>query len=77
MPDVTDREELARIAEEQIRCIAYNLWKQEGCPQGHALENYFKAEAIILYQEQHGLVASSSSGLRTQTRSRVTSPEGS
>jgi hypothetical protein len=62
--------------EEQIRQLAHQLWEEEGCPQGRALEFYYKAEAILLYQERHGLVASSSSGVRTQPRARVTSPEG-
>jgi hypothetical protein len=62
--------------EEEIRQIAYQLWEEAGRPQGRALEFYYKAEAIILYQERHGLVAAGSSGVRTQTRSRVTSPEG-
>jgi hypothetical protein len=62
--------------EEQIRQLAHQLWEEAGCPQGRALEHYFKAEAILLHQERHGLVASGSSGVRTQTRARGTSPEG-
>jgi hypothetical protein len=34
------------------------LWEEAGRPQGRALEHYFKAEAILNFQERHGLVAS-------------------
>jgi hypothetical protein len=62
--------------EDQIQRIAYQLWEEEGCPQGRSLEHYFKAEAIVLFQQKQGVVAPSSSGLRSQTRPRVTSPQG-
>lgn len=56
--------------EEEIRQVAYQLWEEEGCPQGRALEFYFKAEAILNFQQQHGLVASSPSGVRTPVGAR-------
>jgi hypothetical protein len=55
--------------EEEIRRIAYQLWEQEGCPQGRDLEHYFKAESI--YQQRHGAVISKSQlGQRTHTAGR-------
>ena len=59
--------------EEEIRSLAYQLWEEECCPQGRDLEHYFKAEAIMLHQQRHGVVAARSSGVRTPAgaRSRV------
>ena len=56
--------------EDQIRQIAYQIWDEEGCPQGREIEHYFKAEAIVLFQERHGTVASGSSGVRTSVGTR-------
>ena len=56
--------------EDQIRQIAYQLWEEECCPQGRDLEFYFKAEAIVLFQQRHGTVASGSSGMRTPVGAR-------
>jgi hypothetical protein len=32
--------------EEQIRCLAYNIWEKEGYPHGHHIEHWLKAETI-------------------------------
>jgi translation elongation factor EF-1alpha len=32
--------------EEEIRLIAYNIWEQEGCPNGRDCEHWFRAEAL-------------------------------
>jgi Protein of unknown function (DUF2934) len=32
--------------EEEIRQIAYHLWRDEGCPHGRHLDHWFKAESI-------------------------------
>lgn len=56
--------------DEEIRRVAYKLWEEEGCPQGREIEHYYKAEAILLFQQRHGVVASSSSGVRTPTGAR-------
>lgn len=46
--------------EDEIRLIAYQLWEAAGCPQGRDLEHYFKAEAVMLYQQRYGQLPSSS-----------------
>jgi hypothetical protein len=57
--------------EEEIRQIAYQLWEEAGCPQGRALEHYFKAEAILNFQQRHGVVASSGIQMPVGARSRA------
>jgi hypothetical protein len=32
--------------EHEIRLIAYNIWEQEGCPDGHDYEHWINAEEI-------------------------------
>ena len=32
--------------EDEIRVIAYNIWEQEGCPNGKDCEQWYRAEAI-------------------------------
>jgi DUF2934 family protein len=56
--------------EDQIQRIAYQLWEEDGCPQGRSLEHYFKAEAIVLFQQKQGVDAPSSSGVRTPVGAR-------
>jgi hypothetical protein len=29
---------------EEIRVLAYKIWEDEGCPEGRAIEHYFKAK---------------------------------
>ncbi len=38
--------------EEEIRLIAYQIWEEEGRPQGRDVENWLKAEAT--WRERHG-----------------------
>ncbi len=33
--------------EEQIKEVAYNLWEQEGRPEGKDLEHYLRAKKIL------------------------------
>ena len=33
--------------EEQIKRLAYNIWEQEGRPEGQAVEEYYRAEKIL------------------------------
>jgi hypothetical protein len=46
--------------QQEIQCVAYQLWEEEGQPFGRDLEFYFKAEAILLYQQRHGQASASS-----------------
>ena len=34
-------------ASQRVREIAYQLWQEEGCPEGEALRHWFTAEAIF------------------------------
>ena len=36
---------------DEIRQIAYNIWQEEGCPDGHEVQHWLKAETIWL--EEH------------------------
>jgi len=38
--------------EDEIRLIAYNIWEQEGCIDGHDCEHWVRAEAIWQQEEQ-------------------------
>jgi hypothetical protein len=35
----------------EIRQLAYQLWQEEGCPDGHEVQHWLKAETIWL--EEH------------------------
>ena len=37
--------------EDEIRLIAYSIWEEESCPDGHDCEHWFRAEAI--WEEQN------------------------
>jgi hypothetical protein len=37
--------------EEQIRKLAYELWEQEGHPEGKDVEHYFRAKKILEDEE--------------------------
>jgi hypothetical protein len=32
--------------EDDIKVIAYNIWEEEGCEDGHDCEHWFRAEVI-------------------------------
>jgi hypothetical protein len=32
--------------EDEIKVIAYDIWEQQGCPDGHDCEQWFMAEKI-------------------------------
>jgi len=40
------------VREDEVRCIAYNIWQAEGCPGGCDYEHWFKAESIWDEQQQ-------------------------
>ena len=37
--------------EEQIRALAYELWEQEGYPDGKGEEHYYRAKQLLEEQE--------------------------
>jgi hypothetical protein len=48
--------------EEEIRLIAYHIWREHGCPDGRDCEFWFKAEAIKEEQDKKALETSSNAG---------------
>ena len=40
--------------ENEVSLIAYQIWEQDGHPGGHALEHWFKAEAV--WQKRQGQI---------------------
>jgi hypothetical protein len=38
--------------EDEIKLIAYNIWEQQGCPNGHDCEHWFLAESIWEQQKR-------------------------
>ncbi len=38
--------------EDEIRVIAYSIWEQEGCRDGHDCEHWLKAEVIWKEKER-------------------------
>jgi len=41
--------------EDEIRLIAYHIWEEEGCQDGHDCEHWFRAEA--LWEKKHNTLA--------------------
>ena len=39
------------VNDEQTRELAYTIWEQEGKPTGRELENYFRAQQILVERE--------------------------
>ncbi len=51
--------------EEQIRQLAYSIWKKEGCPEGKDLEHYYRAKQIL--EEQEALQVQPPQGTKSST----------
>jgi hypothetical protein len=45
------QKEVAMPTEEQIRELAYQMWEQQGRPEGKDVEHYFAAKQILEEQE--------------------------
>lgn len=37
--------------EDEIRSIAYNIWQEQGCIEGHDCEHWYQAE--VIWEQQH------------------------
>ncbi|MBI3743123.1 MAG: DUF2934 domain-containing protein [Chloroflexi bacterium] len=37
--------------EQEIRILAHALWEQEGCPEGHDQDHWYRAEVIWALQQ--------------------------
>jgi hypothetical protein len=38
---------MVRFDREEIEVLAYLIWKQQGCPEGRALEHWLEAEYLV------------------------------
>jgi hypothetical protein len=34
------------VKEDEIKLIAYNIWQEEGCVEGHDCDHWYRAEVI-------------------------------
>ena len=41
--------------EQEVRQIAYQIWEEQGHPQGHELEHWLKAEATWQEKQAHAV----------------------
>jgi hypothetical protein len=57
--------------EDEIRLIAYSMWEEEGCQDGHDCEHWIRAEAI--WEEKQKNEATST---KTKTKSKQTTKQG-
>ena len=58
------------VKEDEIRTIAYRLWEQEGCCDGHDCEHWLKAEVIWKEKQKINVLS-----IDTNTKSKtVTKP---
>jgi hypothetical protein len=74
MDNVTDelndpmnrRSEMAR--EDEIRLIAYDIWQEDGCPNGRDCEHWIKAEALW---EEKQKQRSDSKAIKTEPKQTI------
>ena len=57
--------------EDEIRIIAYRIWEEEGCCDGHDCEHWLKAE--VIWEEKQKNEAASTD---TKAKSRQTTKQG-
>jgi hypothetical protein len=55
--------------EEEIRHLAYKLWQEAGCPDGHDVEYWLSAESLWL-DKQHRQVAQAPKATPVRKRTR-------
>jgi hypothetical protein len=53
--------------EDEIRIIAYSMWEQEGCRDGHDCEHWLKAEMIWEQNQKTGTASKSEPPKKTGT----------
>lgn len=56
------------IQENEIRSIAYSIWQEEGCRDGHDCEHWLRAE-VIWEQQQKQQVAGKS--VKTESKKTI------
>lgn len=62
------REVTQRNKHEEVSRIAYEIWQEEGCPDGRHAEHWLRAENI--WRERHGLILSEEPAPAKASRSR-------
>lgn len=60
----------AQISNDAIAQRAYELWQEEGCPDGRALEHWLRAEASLRSEPTRETTP------RPRAASKVTTPNG-
>jgi Protein of unknown function (DUF2934) len=53
--------------EDEIRIIAYSMWEQQGCRDGHDCEHWLKAEVIWEQNQKTGAASKSELPKKTGT----------
>ena len=57
--------------EDEIRIIAYRIWEEEGCCDGHDCEHWLKAEVIWEEQQKNEATPIDTKAESKQTTSKV------
>jgi len=57
--------------DDEIRQLAYSLWQEEGCPHGHEVQHWLKAESIWQVKHRPKIKRKQSQPLK-RTKSRKT-----
>lgn len=55
--------------EEEIKLIAYKIWEEEGCLDGHDCEHWFRAEVIWEQQQKQETVKQGINAKRIKKKS--------
>jgi hypothetical protein len=63
--------------EDEIRLIAYRIWEEEGCINGHDCDHWFQAEMIWEQQQKQETVArSKETSLKKFIKQNIKTKEG-
>jgi hypothetical protein len=57
--------------DDEVKCIAYNIWQSEGCPSGCDYEHWFRAESIWEEQQEKPAASSQKQQSRKTTKPRA------
>lgn len=60
--------------EDEIRLIAYDIWEEEGCPDGRDCDHWYRAVAVWEQQQRPKVEAKS---VKTESRSAAKSSKAS
>jgi len=57
--------------DDEVRCIAYSIWQEEGCPCGCEWEHWYRAEYIWERQQEQPAVSKSKSQPKRAAKPRT------